>query len=103
MIRVITHPVAMSASVRVDRLSPEKEKILSAHFQKHNGDFYWILDHMDELVETHANKYIAVKNLKVRAADTTLERLKKRIRDSGNDLDDYIVEFIQSGEIKYLF
>ena len=93
----------MSVSVRVDRMSLEKEKQMSARFLKHNSDFYWILDHMDELVEDHPNMYIAVKDLTVKAADTTLERLEKRILDAGNNLDDYIIEFIQSGEIKYLF
>lgn len=84
-------------------MSPIKERKMTALFREYSGDFYWILNNIDTLTEKYPNKYIAVKNEQIIASDDSIKQLLTRFKKEGKNPDDYVIEFIQKGEIKYLF
>ena len=93
----------MSVSIRVDRMSPEKEKKITALFREYSEDFYWMLDNIDRLKKEFPDKYIAVKDFKVRDSDKNFLKLIKRLKSQGKNIEDYVIEFVNTGETKYLF
>lgn len=93
----------MSVLFKVDRMSPENRAKITSRFNKYSEDLTWILGNMDWLKENFPNMYIAVENRSVMDSDDDFKRLKKRMQRAGKDLENYTIEFIQTGETKYLF
>jgi len=93
----------MTETIRVSRISPERERKLSALFVKYTPDFYWILDNLKKLTDKFPDTYIAVDDCDVKYSDKNLEKLISKIKKDGKNVEDYVIEFISSKEKKYLF
>ena len=93
----------MSVSIRVDRIPVEIEKKLTMRYLTYTRDFNWILENMESLIRDFPDTYIAVKEHEVKYWNKNVDKLISKIKDDGNDIDDYVIEFITTQELKFLF
>jgi len=82
--------------------TPIKDRKLLEGFRRFARDYDWILDNMDVLLREYPDKHIAVADEKVIFANDNIKELLENIKESGKDDDDFVIEYINSRNIKLL-
>lgn len=85
------------------KIEKKVDKELLKKYRRLHEDFLWILNNKEELRSTHANKYIAVENKKVLFSDDTMNGIMAKIIEAGQQVDDFIIEYIEKNPTHYLF
>jgi len=73
---------------------PINNRDLAMKFKRYTRDYNWVQDNRDRLKEKYNNKYIAVKNFKVHYTADTMPEMVRKILESGDEVGDFIIEFI---------
>jgi hypothetical protein len=68
---------------------------------RQSDDFKYFLDHHDELLKQHRNKFVVISDRHVRFADDTFERALKKALDGGLEMGTFIVQECTEGNAAY--
>lgn len=60
--------------------------------QDFGKDHLWFHNHLQKLLSTHKNKWVAVHNQKVIDTDKDFEVLCSRVKDPGNTVVEYVTD-----------
>lgn len=75
--------------------NPRVESRLLNKLNRLTKDYSWIADNKEELVKSHLNLYIAVKNQKIAFEDKDFDGLLTKIRRSRHKVDEYAIDFVR--------
>lgn len=89
------------------KVKKEKDHVFSKEFKREfhrlHADFRWVLDHMPELRSKYPNRYVAVKNKNVEYTGDTMEGIMEKIRQNNEQVDNFIIEYIEKQPVNLLF
>jgi hypothetical protein len=80
-----------------------RNKELLNRYSRLREDFLWILTNEKKLRDKYANKFIAVEQESVKFSDTTIQGLMLKIKNSGQRMEDFAVEYIGESPVNFLF
>ena len=82
---------------------PSEDHMLSNKLNRYAKDFNWIQDNMRSLTAKYLKKYIAVKDQKVAYVADSMTEMVANILADGNDVSDYIIEYLQEEKQNFVF
>ena len=96
---------SVSKSVLVERpfRNNTRAQELSKKLQRYSQDYLWIQENYKNLAREHPNSYIAVKDKEVVFTAPTMEELVLQIEAAGEDVVEYIAEYVTTEETTFIF
>ena len=84
-------------------LDPATEKKILAGLKRGREDMRWVFANEEELRSKYANKFIAVRDRKVEFVNDDVRKLFATIKAAGEDLNDFMIEYVREKPVCLLF
>jgi hypothetical protein len=79
------------------------DKTLLNTYYRMSDDYAWILANMEKLRKSFPDEYIAVQSKTVRFANESIQGIIRNITDSGEQVENYAIEYIGKQRVNFLF
>lgn len=78
-------------------------KELLKSYRRLREDYLWIFSNEDKLRTTYPDNYIAVEDKSVKFSGGSLEVVIEKIKESGEQVEDFIIEYMGTRRVNLLF
>jgi len=90
-------------SVIIKEPNQDKKEELSKLLQNFSKDHNYIKDNYGTLLKKYEDQYIAVRNKKVVYHADNLEKLVEKIKLNDDEVNKYVIDYLTSKDVCYLY
>jgi hypothetical protein len=93
---------AVHVEIKKQTNSPFDKELLKS-YRRLREDYLWIFSNEGKLRITYPDSYIAVENKSVKFANGSLEVMLTKIKESGGQVEDFVIEYMGTRRVNLLF
>jgi len=93
---------AVHVEIKKQTNSPFDKELLKS-YRRLREDYLWIFSNASKLRTTYPDNYIAVENKSVKFSSESMKLLLTKIKESGEQVEDFIIEYMSTRRVNFLF